>query len=166
MAVRDVLLFPDPRLNGTSQPVERFDDALQALAADLTDTMHAAGSVGLSAPQIDVLEQVLVMDHSGDQSAPEVYVNPVIVRRRGFGLVEESCVSVPGVSAFVFRASEVEVRACDVTGEPFERTLQGMAAVCLQHEMDHFDGKLVADRLNWFKRRRLRASLRRSDQLA
>ncbi|MEO0616096.1 MAG: peptide deformylase [Pseudomonadota bacterium] len=159
MAVREILEYPDPRLHELSRPVDRFDDALARTVEDLVDTLHASASIGLSAPQIDVREQVLVMDHSEDQSAPEVYINPVITQRRGFGLIEERCLSVPGMSAFVFRATAVDVRAQDASGSAFERTLTGMPAVCLQHEMDHFDGKLVADRMNWFKRRRLRAAL-------
>ena len=159
VAVRDILEYPDPRLHELSRPVDHFDDALVRTVEDLLATLHASASIGLCAPQLDVREQVLVMDHSEDQSAAEVYINPVITRRRGFGLVEERCLSVPGMSAFVFRATAVEVCAQDTAGATFERTLTGMPAVCLQHEMDHFDGKLVADRMNWFKRRRLRAAI-------
>ncbi|MEM9057906.1 MAG: peptide deformylase, partial [Pseudomonadota bacterium] len=98
-------------------------------------------------------------DHSGDGSAPEVYINPEILKRERYGLVEERCLSVPGVVAHVLRATRIVVRAQKVDGSPFESTLSDMPAVCLQHELDHFDGKLVVDRLNWFKRRRLRKAL-------
>jgi peptide deformylase len=104
------------------------------------------------------------MDHSEDQSAPEVYINPTILSRRRYGLIEERCLSVPDITAFVLRATEITVRAHDAAGEPFERALSGLPAVCLQHEVDHFDGKLVADRVNWFRRRRLRAAARRARQ--
>lgn len=166
MAVREILVYPDPRLYELSRPVERFDGRIERLVTDLVDTLHASKSVGLSAPQIDVREQVLVMDHSEDQSGAEIYINPAILARRRYGLIEERCLSVPDVTAFVLRATEITVRAHDVSGEPFERALSGMPAVCLQHEIDHFDGKLVADRVNWFRRRRLRAAARKARQTA
>lgn len=166
MAVRNVLEHPDPRLREYSQPVDRFDERLANLVTDLLDTMYESKSIGLSAPQIDVREQVLVMDHSEDQSAPDIYINPTITTSRHFGLIEERCLSVPEISALVLRATEVHVQAFDVNGEAFERTLTAMPAVCLQHEMDHFEGKLVADRVNWFRRRKLRAAERRALQSA
>lgn len=166
MAVREILVYPDPRLRELSRPVARFDARIDRLVTDLVDTLHASKSVGLSAPQIDVREQVLVMDHSADGSEPEVFINPAILLRRRYGLVEERCLSVPDVTAFVLRATEIVVRAQNVGGEAFERELSGMPAVCLQHEIDHFDGRLVADRVNWFRRRRLRAAARKAGQTA
>lgn len=162
MAVRNVIEYPDPRLRELSVPVTTFDDQLQQTVADLIDTMYDAKSIGLSAPQINVRQQILVMDHSGDQSAPEVYINPEILGRGGYGLIDESCVSVPGVSAMVMRSTHLNVRAFDAEGVAFETTLDGMSAVCMQHEMDHFDGMLVADRMNWFRRRRLDARLKQA----
>jgi peptide deformylase len=166
MAVRDILEYPDPRLNAPSVPVETFDARIERIAADLVDTLHASRSIGLSAPQIDVREQILVMDHSGDQSAAEVFINPEILGQRRYGLVEERCLSVPGLVTNVLRATEIRIRAFDLSGVSFERELIGMPAVCLQHEMDHFAGKLLADRINWFRRRRLRAALEKSRQAA
>ena len=159
MAVREILEYPDPRLRERSIPIDVFDESVARIAADLTDTLHSTQSIGLSAPQIDVRHQILVMDHSGDQSAPEVFVNPQVVMRRRYGFVEEQCLSVPGVVAFVWRATKIKIQAQTVTGEVFERELSGMPAVCLLHEIDHFNGKLLADRINWFRRRRLRASV-------
>ncbi|MEN7341805.1 MAG: peptide deformylase [Pseudomonadota bacterium] len=162
MTVRNVIEYPDPRLRELSAPVTDFDERLRQIVTDLIDTMHDANSIGLSAPQINVRQQILVMDHSEDQSSPEVYINPEILGRGGYGLIEESCVSVPGVSAMVMRSTHLNVRAFDQDGAAFESTLTGMPAVCMQHEMDHFDGKLVADRMNWFRRRRLDARLKQA----
>lgn len=162
MALREILEYPDPRLKERSVPVATFDDGVRVLAEDLIATLHASKAIGLCAPQVDDRRQVLVMDHSEDQSAPEVYVNPTIVSRAGFGFVEEQCLSVPGVAVNVLRATQVRVLACDASGAHFERELSGMPAVCLQHEMDHFDGKLLVDRLNWFKRRRFIAALNKA----
>lgn len=156
MARREVLEYPDPRLRLTSKPVQAFDDALAGLVQDLFDTMYAGKAIGLSAPQLDVQQEVLVMDLSDDASAPQVFINPEIVDSARPGFVEESCLSVPGVVANVLRATRVRVRAKDVDGEPFERTLEDMAAVCLQHEMDHLVGKVLVDRLSRFRRWRLR----------
>lgn len=164
MAVRKILEYPDPRLMEVSLPVKEFDQGVRELAADLIETLHASEAIGLCAPQVDDRRQVLVMDHSGDRSAPEVYVNPNILARARFGFVEEQCLSVPGVAVNVFRATAIRVSARDASGVAFERELSGMPAVCLQHEMDHFDGKLLVDRLNWFKRRRLRAAIAKAER--
>ena len=161
MAVRTILEYPDARLAMHSAPVRKFDGRLGAVVDDLVETLHAHDSIGLCAPQIDERLQVLVMDHSGDQSDPQVFINPVIRAKGRYGLIEERCLSVPDLSTLVFRATEVHVQAFDVRGRAFERQLSGMPAVCLQHEMDHFEGKLLADRINWLRRRKLNASLRR-----
>lgn len=166
MAIREILEYPDPRLNAISAPVETFDERIEQVVADLVDTLHASRSIGLSAPQIDVREQILVMDHSDDQSEPEVFVNPQILARSRLGIVEERCLSVPGLVTNVLRSTVVQVRAFDAAGTAFERELSGMPAVCLQHELDHFDGKLLADRINWFRRRRLRAALEKARKAA
>lgn len=166
MAVRNILEYPDSRLMESSLPVEKFDDSVSELAADLIETLHASEAIGLCAPQVDDRRQVLVMDHSGDRSTPEVYVNPNILERARYGFVEEQCLSVPGVVVNVFRATEIRVSAFDANGAAFERELSGMPAVCLQHEMDHFDGKLLVDRLGWFKRRRFHAALAKAGKAA
>lgn len=161
MANRAVLTYPDPRLRDVAEPVTRFDDELRALVADLLETLYTRSGLGLSAPQIGVTRQVIVADHSNDQSSPEVYVNPEILARSRFGLVEESCLSVPGAIVNVIRATQVRVRACDGNGEPFERDLIDMPAVCLEHEMDHLRGILLADKLSLLARWRWRRNLRR-----
>lgn len=158
MALLDILEYPDPRLRLRSAPVTRFDDTVLRLADDLLETLHASGAIGLSAPQANDHREVLVMDLSGDASAPQVFVNPRILASGALGLVQESCVSVPGVVGNIVRATEVRVRAQTARGETFERDLDGMEAICLQHEMDHLAGRLFVDRLSLFRRLRIRAA--------
>lgn len=153
MAIRPILLHPDPRLRAPARPVAAVDDGLADLVADLLDTMRAHRAVGLCAPQIGDMRRVCVIDPAGDGAAPQVFVDPEIVRRgRAWGLVEESCLSVPGVSGMVWRDTRVTVRAQDADGRPFERALAGMEAVALQHELDHLDGRLFIDRLSPVRR--------------
>jgi peptide deformylase len=161
MAQQTILEYPDPRLRQRCAAVASFDAELRQLVKDLLDTLHATSGIGLSAPQIGALHRVLVMDHSGDATAPEVYVNPLLLARSAIGIVEESCLSVPGVSGNVVRATRVRVQAQDQTGTSFERDVEGMPAVCLQHEIDHLDGKLFIDRLMPWRRLMLRFSLPR-----
>jgi peptide deformylase len=159
MAVREVLTFPDPRLRTPARPVEVFDEGLAALVTDLFETMYAAPAIGLAATQVDVHMRVLVMDCSGDRSEPMVFVNPQVLSSDAVGWVEEQCASVPGRSGLVKRATRLRVEACDPAGARFEKRLQGLAAVCLLHEMDHLDGRLFVDRLSWLARMRLRAAM-------
>jgi peptide deformylase len=156
MAGLTILEHPDARLRTPGAPVTVFDAELARLVGDLLDTLEAAGGIGLSAPQVGDLRRVSVMDLEGDRAAPEVFVNPEIVARRRWGVVEESCLSVPGVVGNVLRATRVRVRAVDPAGEPFERELEDMHAVCLQHELDHLNGKLFIERLSPLRRLRLR----------
>ncbi len=156
MACLTILEHPDPRLRATCDAVTAFDDDLTRLVDDLLQTLAAAGGIGLSAPQVGELRRVSVMDLSGDGSTPEVFVNPEILQRRRWGIVEESCLSVPGIEGKVMRATRVRVRALDPGGAPFERDLEDMHAVCLQHEVDHLDGKLFIDRLSPIRRLSMR----------
>lgn len=164
MAVRDIVEFPDPRLQQPAAPVALFDARLRALAGDLLDTLYSAGGIGLSAPQLGEPLQVMVMDLSGEASAPEVYVNPQVQLRGRRCLVEETCLSLPGMKALVPRVDAVRVRALDATGAPFERDLEGLHAVCVQHEMDHLAGRVFLDRLpawqRWLVRRMAKAQRR------
>jgi len=156
-----ILEYPDPRLRTVARPVTAFDTALAALIDDLFETLYSARAIGLAATQVDVHQQVLVIDVSAQRNAPEVFINPRILARQHPGRVEESCLSVPGVLETVERATQVRVRAVGRAGRPFERELEGLEAVCLQHEMDHLAGKLFLDRLpflaRWRTRRRLAA---------
>lgn len=156
MAHLDILEHPDSRLRTHSQRVTEFSGELRTLVDDLLETMYFSKAIGLSAPQANVHLEVLVLDVSDDQSAPRVFINPEILAGSKPCIVEESCVSLPGLTGKVLRSSEVSVRAQDPTGKAFETALSGMEAVCLQHEMDHLEGKLFIDRLSWFQRFRMR----------
>ena len=152
MAILPILEYPDPRLRLRAGPVEAFDDDLARLVDDLCDTLRASKGIGLAAPQAGVCRRVLVIDLSGGEAPPDVYVNPEILDPAVPGLVEESCLSVPGVVGNVVRATQLTVRARDREGSPFERCLEGMHAVCLQHELDHLEGRLFVDRLSLMRR--------------
>ncbi|MEL6184068.1 MAG: peptide deformylase, partial [Myxococcota bacterium] len=149
-------------LSLAAQPVEAFDASLARLADDLVDTLRAEGpAIGLSAPQIDDQRQVLIMDMTGTGESPEVFVNPRIVSQAGFGLAEERCLSVPEAVIYGWRAAQIRVEAFDLEGAKFERELNDMAAVCLQHEMDHFHGKILVDRMSFVGRFLYRRKARR-----
>jgi peptide deformylase len=159
MALLPILEFPDPRLRTRAEPVTVFDAALLRLIDDMFETMYAAPGIGLAASQVDVHRQLIVMDVSGDRSEPLVFINPQILGRTDVGTMEEGCLSVPGIFDTVERAQRVRVRAQDRHGAHFECDLEGIGAVCLQHEMDHLDGKLFVDYLSSLKRDRIRRKL-------
>jgi peptide deformylase len=161
---RAVLTHPDPRLRTVARPVVAFDAALSHLVDDLFETMYAARAIGLSATQVDVHLRVVVIDVSGDRSQPQVFVNPEVLSQDTVGMVEESCMSVPGVLDSVRRATRLRVRAQGRDGVPFERRVQDLAAVCLLHEIDHLDGRLFFDRLSWLRRLRWRRTLGRESR--
>jgi len=157
MPRRPILEYPDPRLRERSAPVTAFDAGLARLVEDLVETLHATPTgIGISAPQVGDLRQVLIMDLTESRTEPEVYINPEILSRSVPGLVEESCLSIPAVVGNVVRSTQLRVRAVDAEGRPFERDLEGMHAVCLQHEVDHLEGKLFIDRLPLLQRLRFR----------
>jgi len=156
VSAAEVLLYPDPRLLEPSVAVSEFDHSVADTAKALLDTLYGSTGIALSAPQLDDRRQILVMDLSSERNAPQIYVNPQILARKRPGLVEESCLSLPGITGNVMRHTRVRVCAQDEHGEVFERDLEDMHAVALQHEMDHFDGVLFIERLSWLKRLRLR----------
>jgi peptide deformylase len=159
MAVLSILEYPDPRLRARALPVTQFGEELGRLVDDMLQTMYSAPGIGLAATQVNVRQQVLVIDISEERNQPLVFVNPEIVSREGAAKTEEGCLSVPGVFDEVERAAKVRVRARDRNGEVFEQDLAGQLAVCLQHEMDHLDGKLFVDYLSDLKRERIRKKL-------
>ena len=159
MAKLTILEFPDPRLRTRAKPVEKVDDGLRALADDMFETMYAAPGIGLAATQVDEHIRLLVTDVSSDRSEPHVLINPVIVEKSGKTVCEEGCLSVPGFYADVERAEQIRVRFLNRDGEETEMEADGMLAVCVQHEMDHLDGKLFVDYLSEAKRQRLRKRL-------
>jgi peptide deformylase len=159
MAKRTILEFPDPRLRTRAQPVTRFDAALGTLIDDLLETMYAAPGIGLAATQVDVHKRVIVIDISKEHDAPLVLVNPEILARGGEASSEEGCLSVPGIFDDVKRASTVRVRAQDRDGVTWEKDFEEILAVCIQHEMDHLEGRLFVDYLSDLKRERIRKKL-------
>lgn len=159
MALLQILEFPDPRLRTRAEPVTLFDAELSRLVDDMFETMYAAPGIGLAASQVNVHRRLLVMDVSKESNEPMVFANPEIITRDAVGVMEEGCLSVPGIFDEVERAQRITVRAQDRHGITFERELEGIAAVCLQHEMDHLDGKLFVDYLSSLKRDRIRRKL-------
>jgi len=159
MALRTILEFPDPRLRTRAEPVTRFDAALGTLIDDMLETMYAAPGIGLAATQVDVHQRVIVIDISKDHDEPLVLVNPEILSREGEASTEEGCLSVPNIFDEVKRAAKVRVRAQDRNGASSERDFDDILAVCIQHEMDHLEGRLFVDYLSDLKRERIRKKL-------
>ena len=159
MAKLTILEFPDPRLRTRAKPVEAVDDALRQLVDDMFETMYAAPGIGLAATQVDVHKRLLVADVSTEKNEPLVLINPEIVAKDGVEVTEEGCLSVPGYYEEVERAEHVRVRYLDRDGNPAESDFDGLLAVCVQHEMDHLDGKLFVDYLSEAKRQRIRKRL-------
>ena len=159
MALLPILEFPDPRLRTRAEPVRSFDAGLRQLVADMLETMYAAPGIGLAATQVDVHRALIVIDPSETKDQPQVYINPQILTRDGLAMSEEGCLSVPSIYEPVQRAARVRVRAQDAEGNVFERELEGLEAVCVQHEMDHLSGKLFVDYLSTLKRYRIRRKL-------
>lgn len=159
MARLPILEYPDPRLRIRAEPVTKFDTELKTLVADLFETMYAAPGLGLAATQVNVHKRLLVCDVGVDSKQPYCLINPEIIRAEGTTNAEEGCLSVPEFYDFVDRAAVIRVRAFDPDGKPFELDAEGMLAVCIQHEMDHLDGKLFVDYLSELKRTRIRKKL-------
>ena len=161
MAKLTILEFPDPRLRTRSVPVETFDAALQQLIGDMFETMYAAPGIGLAATQVDVHKQVLVLDVSESKDQPMVFVNPRIVERDGEQVYQEGCLSVPGIYADVVRANRVRVQALNGQGESFEIEADGLLAICIQHEMDHLEGRVFVEKLSRLKQNRILSRLKK-----
>ena len=159
MARRTILEFPDPRLRKRAEIVTRFDAALGTLIDDMLETMYAAPGIGLAATQVDVHQRVIVIDISSEHNEPLVLVNPEILAREGEASTEEGCLSVPNIFDEIKRAAKVRVRAQDRSGTSFERDFDDILAVCIQHEMDHLEGRLFVDYLSDLKRERIRKKL-------
>jgi peptide deformylase len=160
MALLPILRYPDPRLHTVARPVALVDDRIRRLVDDMTETMYAAEGVGLAATQVDVHERVIVMDTSEQHDHPVVLINPEIVQLSDEMLIsEEGCLSVPTIYDKVQRHAKVTVRALNRDGEPFEMEAEDLAAVCVQHEMDHLMGKVFVEYLSLLKRTRIRTKL-------
>jgi peptide deformylase len=159
MALLQILEYPDPRLRTKAQPLTEFNSALSTFIDDMFETMYAAPGIGLAATQVDFHKRLIVIDVSENRNEPLVFINPEILTREGVGTMEEGCLSVPGIFDEIQRAAKVRVRAQDRNGDVFERDLDDMLAVCLQHEIDHLEGKLFVDYLSDLKRERIRKRL-------
>jgi len=159
MAILDILHYPDPRLRTRAEPVAEVTDGVGRLVDDMLETMYEAPGIGLAATQVNVHRRVIVIDISEDRSQPLCLINPEILEREGEERMDEGCLSVPGVYETVVRAERVRVRALGRDGQPFERWADDILAVCIQHEIDHLDGKLFVDYLSNLKRQRIRKKL-------
>ena len=160
MAVLEILEFPDPRLRKQAAPVREVTEATRTLIDDMFETMYAAPGIGLAATQVNVHQRILVIDVSEENDQPQIFINPeVTILDPELGEYDEGCLSVPGFYETVNRPQGVEVSALDREGQPFTRKLEGLLAICLQHEIDHLDGKLFVDYLSPLKRTRIRKKL-------
>ncbi len=160
MAKLTILEFPDARLRTRAAPVAVVDESIRELIDNLFETMYAAPGIGLAATQVDVHQRVLVVDLSQDRTEPLALINPEIVAREGSVEAEEGCLSVPGIyDTLTTRAERISVRALDRHGQPLEFAAEGLLAVCIQHEIDHLEGKLFVDYLSDLKRTRIRKKL-------
>jgi peptide deformylase len=162
MALLKILEYPDLRLRTRARPVAAVDEAVRSLVADMLETMYAAPGIGLAATQVDVHQRIVVIDISEERNQPLVLVNPEILSSDDREVSEEGCLSVPGVTESVERAGRIRVRALDLQGRPFEMDAEGLLAVCIQHELDHLEGKLFVDYLSELKRQRIRKKLTKS----
>jgi peptide deformylase len=164
MAILDILHFPDPRLRNKAKPVTQVDDSIRRLVDDMLETMYQAPGIGLAATQVNVAKRVVVIDLSEEKNEPLCLINPEILEKEGVGQIEEGCLSVPGVYESVNRADRIRFRALDRDGIPFEEEAEGLLAVCVQHELDHLDGKLFVDYLSSLKRQRIRKKLEKESR--
>jgi peptide deformylase len=161
MALLDILRYPDPRLHKRAEPVTEVDESVRALVRNMAETMYAAPGVGLAATQVDVHKRVIVIDASESRNELLVLINPEIVSREGVQYCEEGCLSIPGIYEPVERAERVNVRALGLDGKSFTLVAEKMLAVCIQHEMDHLEGKIFVDYLSRLKQHRIKAKLQK-----
>ncbi len=159
MSILSILEFPDKRLRTVAKPVDKVDDKIRQLVDDMLETMYEAKGVGLAATQVNVHQRVIVIDTSEDKDAPLCLINPEIIEKDGVEESEEGCLSVPGFFEKVKRAEHIKVKALNKEGEPFELEAKELLAVCIQHEMDHLQGKLFVDYLSPLKKKRIKDKL-------
>lgn len=159
MGILSILEFPDPRLRTVAGPVKVVDKVIKSLVDDMLETMYEAHGVGLAATQVDQHKRIIVIDTSEDKNNPLCLINPEIIEQTGEEESDEGCLSVPGIFELVKRAEEIKVKALDQQGKPFELQTGGLLAVCIQHEMDHLQGKLFVDYLSSLKRQRIKKKM-------
>jgi peptide deformylase len=166
MAIRDILVYPDKRLRQRAEPVREFNQELRTLVEDMAETMYAAPGIGLAAIQVNVPLRVVVMDLSEERDNLLVFINPEIEPMEGTQEYEEGCLSVPGIFASVERVERVRIHALDLEGKPFEIETDGLLSVCIQHEVDHLNGKVFVDYLSRIKQDRVRKKLLKEQKQA
>jgi len=161
MALLHVLRYPDPRLHKVAAKVARVDDEVRKLIKDMSETMYAAPGIGLAATQVDVHKRIIVIDISDTRDQLQVFINPEISEKSGEVEWEEGCLSVPGIYEKVHRAQRIQVQALNAAGERFKLAAEDLLAVCIQHEMDHLEGKVFVEHLSRLKQQRVLAKLRK-----
>ena len=165
MAILSILEFPDPKLRTVAAPVTTVDDRVQKLTDDMLETMYDAPGIGLAATQVDVHERIIVIDISENKDQPLVFINPVVeILDENLGEYDEGCLSVPGFYETIRRPERIRVTAINRDGETFTHDLDGLLAICLQHEIDHLEGKLFVDYLSPLKRQRIRGKLEKTQR--
>ena len=164
MALLPILQYPDPRLHTVAAPVTSVNEKIHRLIKDMADTMYAAPGVGLAAPQVDVHRRVIIIDISAAHDELKVFINPQITAKSGVSDCEEGCLSVPGIFEKVRRAERITVRALDARGKSFGLAADGLLAVCIQHEMDHLEGKVFVEYLSRLKQQRILAKLKKQQR--
>ena len=164
MALLPILIYPDSRLHTVATPVTVVNDEIRRLIKDMTDTMYAAPGVGLAATQVDAHQRVIIIDISETHDQLKVFINPQLVASSGTSDCEEGCLSVPGIFEKVARAERITVRALDAQGKAYELAADGLLAVCIQHEMDHLEGKVFVEYLSRLKQRRILAKMKKQQR--
>ncbi len=164
MALLPILHYPDPRLHKVAADVTRVDDHIRKLIKDMAQTMYAAPGIGLAAPQVDVLKRIIVIDISETHDQLKAFINPKLLEASGEANCEEGCLSVPGIYEKVRRAERIKVTALDTEGRPFTLEAEGLLAVCIQHEMDHLEGKIFVEYLSRLKQQRILAKLKKQQR--
>lgn len=159
MSTLPILMYPDTQLRTVAKPVSDVDGRIDALVTNMLETMYAAPGIGLAATQVNVHERVVVMDVSEEGDSPLVLINPELIEHHGEAEAQEGCLSIPGIYENITRPAEVQIKALDRDGNPFELSADGLLATCIQHEIDHLDGKLFVDYLSSLKRNRIRKKM-------
>ena len=158
MAILKVLTFPDPRLRKVAVPVNKFDKSLEIITSNMLETMYAEEGIGLAATQVDIHERIIVMDLSEERNDPKIFINPEfkILNDKSLLSFKEGCLSVPGISEEITRPDSIHLTWQDIKGNSHEEETSGLLTVCIQHEIDHLEGKLMVDYLSPLKRNRIR----------
>ncbi len=164
MATLEILVYPDDRLRTVAKTVSTVDDNIRAVLDDMFETMYEAPGIGLAATQVNIHQRIVVIDVSEDKNRPLALINPQIISEEGVSEGEEGCLSIPGIYENVKRAEKINFSALDRHGDPYEMEADGLLAVCVQHEVDHLDGKMFVDYLSAMKRRRIKKKMLKQEK--